>query len=68
MRWRISTLTSGMKRVKILGIFGIKSTLVSGTHQGRSSGSNSIVENSKSLEKMKKNRVINVTAKSSQCA
>ena len=45
---------SGMKRVKILGILGIKSTLVSGTHQGRSSGSNSIVENSKSLEKMKK--------------
>ena len=39
---------------KILGILGIKSTLVSGTHQGRSSGSNSIVENSKSLEKMKK--------------
>ena len=45
---------SGMKRVKILGILGIKSTLVSGTHQGRSSGSNSIVEISKSLEKMKK--------------
>ena len=68
MRWRICTLTSGMKRVKMLGILGIKSTLVSGTHQGRSSGSNSIVENSKSLEKMKKNSVINVTAKSSQCA
>ena len=48
---------SGMKRVKMLGILGIKSTLVSGTHQGRSSGSNSIVENSKSLEKNEKKTV-----------